>query len=185
MAKLLVIRHAAVHVDYAVPPARWELSELGRRQAQDLASNAPWQGIVRIYHSAELKAAATAEIISHQTGIPTACARDLGELAMPVILSRDEYLRRLERYFAGADDEEFEPWTAATRRIVQGVQDIVAGCPGQSVAIVSHGRILTVFFSYLLRRRLTLADWQSIALPDWSVVDTQMWTVESGFLADR
>ncbi len=185
MAKLLVVRHAAVHIDYAVPPAWWELSDLGRRRAQDLARDGPWQGIARIYHSAELKAVATAEIISRETGIPTACARALGELGMPFIPSRDEYIRRWERYLAGADEEAFEPWTAATQRIVHGIQDLVARWPGQSVAIVSHGRILTVFFSHLLRRRLTVADWQSIDLPDWSVVDAQTWTVENGFFADR
>ncbi len=183
MAKLLVVRHAAVRVDYAVPPARWELSEPGRRRTRELAKNAPWQGIVRIYHSAERKAVATAAILSHDTGIATVCAPGLGELTMPLIPARAEFIRRMERYLAGTDEEEFESWSAATRRIVHCVEDIVAESPGQSVAIVSHGRILTVFYSHLLRRRLNVADWQSIALPDWSIVDTTTWTVERGFLA--
>jgi broad specificity phosphatase PhoE len=63
------------------------------------------------------------------------------------------------------------------------LQAVVEAEAGKSVAVVSHGRILTVLYSYLLGHRLGEKEWQSISLPDLSVINLETNTVESGFFA--
>jgi 2,3-bisphosphoglycerate-dependent phosphoglycerate mutase len=53
------------------------------------------------------------------------------------------------------------------------VKRIAREADRRSVVMVTHGRILTVFFSKWFGRRLTGEEWRSIQLPDLSVID---WT---------
>lgn len=87
--------------------------------------------------------------------------------------------------FAGSNDPKLEDWNVANERIVNCVQDIVRTENGKSVVIVSHGRILILFFSHILKRRMTVDEWQSIRMPDLSVIDLDSWTVERGFFSPQ
>ncbi len=183
MAKLFVVRHAQVTVDYRIPAAEWGISAEGIDSTRELALHESWDGVSCIYHSPESKAIATAKIISEITRIPMMCMDDLRELKAPIIESTDEFVRRVGEYLGGARDPEFEDWDDATHRIVNCVKKIVDMAAGSSVAMVSHGRILTVLFSYILKRRLTADEWRFIRLPDLSVIDLDAWTVERGFFS--
>ena len=183
MAKLFVVRHAQVTVDFSIPPSEWRISMEGIDATKELALKESWSDVSRIYHSPESKAMATAEIISEFSGIPTMCMDDLRELHIPAIQSEYEFLRRVGEYLGGARDPEFEDWDEATKRIVHGVQRIVTMANGSSAAMVSHGRILTVLFSHILKRRSRVDEWKSIRFPDLSVVDLDTWTVERGFFS--
>lgn len=184
MAKLYIVRHAHVNVDLTVPSSEWEISREGIHATKDLALAESWDEVSCIYHSPELKAVATARVISEVTGIPTTVEDDLYELRIPTITPTEEFIRRVGAYLAGFSDPEFEDWDDATTRIVGCVQNIVSEANGNSVLMVSHGRILTVFFSHLMKRRLSVTEWQSIRLPDLSVIDLDTWTVERGFFSD-
>ena len=97
----------------------------------------------------------------------------------------EEFVRRVGAHFAGSNDPEFEDWNDATERIVNCVQRIVRNENGNSVATVSHPRILTVLFSHILKRRMTVDEWQSLRMPDLSVIDLDTWTVERGFFSTQ
>lgn len=183
LSKLFVVRHAQVTVDFNIPPSDWSISVEGIQSARELSLQQSWGGVSRIYHSPENKAVATAKIISEVSGVPTKGEDDLRELRIPTIQPHDEFLRRVGEYFAGSNDPEFEDWNNATERIVSCVQRIVRNENGNSVAIVSHGRILTVLFSHILKRRMKVDEWQSIRMPDLSVIDLDSWTVERGFFS--
>lgn len=180
---MFVIRHAATIMDFDIPPADWTVSTEGVQATRALAAQESWSGVSRIYHSPENKAVATAKIVSEVSGIPTRVADDLRELGIPTIQPGEEFICRVGAYLAGSHDPEFEDWNAATERIVHCVQGIVRDEHGTSVAIVSHGRILTVLFSHILKRRMSVEEWRSIRMPDLSVVDLDSWTVERGFLS--
>lgn len=184
MAKLYVVRHASVHVDFGVPSSEWVISEDGIRATRDLVLTEPWSEVRHIYHSPEPKAAVTARIIGDLTGIQTTVVDALHELRIPTINPHDEFVRRVGLYLAGFPDPEFEDWDMATNRIVDAVQNIIRLANGSSVAMVSHGRILTVLFSYWLKRRMTVDAWRSIRLPDLSVVDMDTWQVDRGFFSN-
>lgn len=185
MPKLFVIRHAQVNVDFDMPATQWNISAEGIASTRELALTESWEGVSRIYHSSERKAVSTAQIISEVSGIPTAVADGLGELTVPIIHPHKEFVRRVGAYLAGYNDPEFEGWDEAAKRIVNYVQNIVRVEDGQSVAIVSHGRILSVLFSHILERRVTVDEWQSIRFPDLAVVDLDTWVIERGFMAER
>ncbi len=184
MSKLIVIRHAQVAVDFNLPASDWPITEHGIEATRQLALAEPWNEVARIYHSPELKAAVTASVISEISGVPTAVKDDLRELYVPMIQPHEAFVRRFGAYLDGYNDPEFENWDNATNRIVHCVKQLVHREEGKSFAVVSHGRIITVLFSYLFKRRLTVDDWQSIHFPDLSVVDLNTWTVERGFFAN-
>ncbi len=184
MAELYIVRHAQVNVDFSIPSTEWHISEDGIRATRDLVFSESWHGVRYIYHSPESKAVATAEIINEMTGIPTRMMDDLHELFIPTIHPADEFVRRVGAYLEGFPDPEFEDWRQAMDRIVGCVHKITKEANGSSVAIVSHGRILTALFSYLFKRRMTMKEWQSIQLPDLSVINIDTWTVERGFFSN-
>ena len=180
VAELYIVRHAQVNID-SVPSTEWHISEDGIRATRELVLSENWSGVHRIYHSPEPKAVATADIISEMTGIPTSVMDELHELRIPTIQPTEEFVRRVSAYLEGFPDPEFEEWALAADRIVGCVRRITNEANGCSVAMVSHGRILTVLFSYLFKRRMTVKEWQSIKLPDLSVIDLETWAVERGF----
>jgi 2,3-bisphosphoglycerate-dependent phosphoglycerate mutase len=184
VGKLYVVRHAEVTVDMTTPAAEWPLSDQGIASTRRLVLSRSWSDVRHIYHSPELKARRTAEVMSEMTGIRASAVDDLRELAAPQIAAPEAFVARVGRYLMGVPDRDFESWDHAMARIVRAMAAIVATAPGESAAVVSHGRILTVWFSHWFQRRLTAADWQSIRLPDLSVVDWETHTVESGFFAD-
>ncbi|MCL6444335.1 MAG: histidine phosphatase family protein [Alicyclobacillus sp.] len=191
MPHLVVVRHAQVTIDPHVPPAQWHLSAEGEAAAAALAADPIWPTIHIIAHSPEPKAKATAHILSSMHSLPLTEEPDLRELEMDAgFLPTDVFLDRVGRFLEGEPDEAFEDYGAATDRIVQCVQRLLLAANGQSVAIVSHGRILTALFSHLLGRRLARQLWQSIRLPDLAVLDVgsptdvTTWRGVRGFFSD-
>jgi broad specificity phosphatase PhoE len=184
MSHLYTVRHAQVQIDPAIPPHEWHLSAEGQASIAELSAKESWEGVSVIWHSPEPKAEQTARVIAERAGLEMRMHPDLRELAMETgFLSPEEFQARVAAYFSGAQEPDFEPYEDAKKRIVTCVHEIVAAAKGQSVAIVTHGRILNVLYSHLLGRRLGIGEWKSIKLPDLSVVDTKTWRVERGFLA--
>jgi 2,3-bisphosphoglycerate-dependent phosphoglycerate mutase len=184
--KVYVIRHAQVQIDPQLPPHEWQLSDEAERSVQELVMKHTWTGVSAIYHSPERKAADTAAIIGDLLGLPTKVCPNLRELEMKTgFLSGDEFRRRVAEYLSGGNDPDFEDYNVAQKRIVNCLQAIIEAEAGKSVAVVSHGRILTVLYSYLLGHRLGEKEWQSIGLPDLSVINLETNTIESGFFAGK
>lgn len=185
MTSIYVVRHAQVKVEPEVASHLWELSEEGRDAAEELARGESWEDVAWIYHSPEPKAEATARVIAEVAGgMELRMHPDLRELEMRTgYLSAAEFQGRLQQYLVGAEDPDFEPFEEAAARIERCVREIVEEAAGRSVAIVSHGRILTALYSRLLGRRLTIEEWRSIRMPDVSVIDTETWQVKRGFLS--
>ncbi|RNB92394.1 histidine phosphatase family protein [Brevibacillus fluminis] len=182
MSFLYVIRHAQVKIDPAKPPAEWSLSPGGWAQTDQMAQRVSWEDIQCIYHSPEKKAVETAQAIAAPRGLIMRAEPDLRELAADVgFMAHDAFAKRVGAHLEGKEDPAFEPFEAAAKRINRCVGDIVSQADGRPVAIVSHGRILTAFYSSLIGRRLTRQEWQSIGLTDLSVLCTKTWMVKSGF----
>jgi broad specificity phosphatase PhoE len=181
-----MVRHAPVAIEPDIPPERWHLSEAGRTAAGALADGAAWDDVVQIYHSPQPKTAETAEALGRRLGIPRAADPDLREVRMDVgFLPTAEFEGRVGAWLAGADDTAFEPYADAERRILRCVRGIVADAAGRSAVVVTHGRILAVFFGALLGSRVDVDGWRSIGMPDMAVVDLDRGAVTAGFFAGR
>ncbi len=180
MALLYLVRHGPTAVDPTLPQDQWHLSKEGVDVVRDWAKSQSWTGVDQLYASPELKARETADIVGEVAKVPVGIDEGLRELGVPFIASRSQFLDRMERYLAGFPDPEFEPWEAAQERMASSIDTIQARHPGESIALVSHGRILTAFLSRILGRRLTRDEWLAIQMPDVAIVD-----LPAGFLTRR
>ncbi len=187
--KLFAVRHAQVVVEPLIRPEEWRLSAAGIASACALARRPEWAGagVAAIHHSPQHKTAQTAAAMRQVLAIPTFAEADLVELRMDCgFLGTEAFEARVGHYLEEGRDPAFEDYERARERIVGCVRRILSAARvGHSVAIVSHGRILTVLFSALCGVRLGHREWKSIQMPDLSVVDLEAETVTHGFLAGR
>ncbi len=181
MTRLHLVRHGPTTVDPTRPQDQWRLSEEGREVVQNWAESQSWPGVRHLYASPEVKAMETAAIIAAAAHIPVGTSEGLRELRVPLMASRAEFLNRMEQYLAGFADPAFEPWEAAQERMGSAIRAIQARHADESIAVVSHGRILTAYLSGLLHRRLTHREWQAIGMPDVAVVDLETGHLVRGF----
>lgn len=186
MPKLYVVRHSAVNIDYSLPATRWTLSHEGIQLMMPIVESSFWSSVRTIYHSPEPKAAQTAMLIARRWRLPLAVSRGLREMEIgQMVMEREQFYNIVGDHLEGEKACPFiEDFDAAKQRFVRSIAQIVAAHPGQSLGIVSHGRILTAFYGHLLCRRLTRGEWQSIRQPDLSVIDLDNWRIESGFFSN-
>lgn len=178
-----LIRHASPEIDPGLPAVEWGLSPKGRRDARALAVRMGLSA-TRIWSSGEPKARETAAILAEDAGVAAAVHADLGEVAFRAgFLAQAEFARRVARYLEGSADPGFEPYSEAQRRIMGCVAELCLAEEGD-LALVSHGRIITVLLSEILGRRLGAAEWSRIGMPDWTLLDIERGVALAGFAVD-
>ena len=184
--RLFVIRHAQPWLDPAVPPEQWRLAPEGVAATRELVRRWSWHGVAAIHHSPQPKTEATGRVMADVLHVPLLAADDLAELAMDAGFLGDEaFADRVGAFLEGGRDPAFEDYDRAQQRITACVTRLMVGAAGRDLAIVSHGRIITVLFSALTGERLGRKEWQSIAIPDLSLVDFGAGRVTAGFFAGR
>ena len=179
--RMHLIRHAQPVIEPDVPPERWRLAPEGQRDALRLADNLRRCAPTRIWSSREPKAMETARILAAALACPTATHDGLREVTFAAgFLTQAEFGERVASFLAGEGDPAFEPYEEARRRIVGTLAEICRYEAGD-IAVVSHGRILTVLLAELLGRRLGASAWRRIPMPGWTLIDLEHGTVIAGF----
>ncbi len=178
--RLHLIRHARPEIERAVPPEHWHLSAEGRINALALGGRiALTAGTV--FCSPEPRARETGAIIAGAAGAQVAVHPGLSELGFRAgFLAQEEFSRRVRAYLDGGRDAAFEPYDDARRRIVACLAELCRSEEGD-LALVSHGRIMTVLLGDILGRRLGAAEWALIAMPDWTLLDLEAGRALKGF----
>lgn len=175
MPYLYLIRHPLTHVDPTRPSAEWELSEQGRQQVGALLAAPFWRSVTALYSSEQMKALGPAKMIAEHYRIPVTGLSGVAEV------HRDKQVYRttsahhlvLEAFFR-APDKVIEGWERARDaldRFVYSVKEIHAAHPNESIALLSHGTILTLYTAYLDRQPPTLARWAKIGFTTVATVD--------------
>lgn len=181
-----MVRHAQPSLDPAVAPERWRVAPERLAATRALVASRAWDGVAAIHHSPRPKAEATAHEMADLLGVPLIADPDLADLTMDVGFLGDEAFRdRVGAFLEGGRDPAFEDYDRAQRRITACAARLMAGPAGRDLAIVSHGRIITVLFSALTGERLGRGAWQSIGMPDVCVADFGAGRVTDGFFAGR
>ena len=185
---LILVKHAAPTVIPGLPPARWRLSDEGRRGCAALAAR-----LARVVEpgtiaaSDEPKARETAALLAAQLGFADALRveRDLREHERrPGDFFPDPAAFRaaVRDLFARPDDLVFgrETARAAGRRFAAAVGRILAESPRGDVIIVAHGTVIALFVAaqaglapFPLWESLQLPSYVVLALPDLRWVKTQ------------
>ena len=174
MALLYLIRHARTQMT-GDSADRWTLSEEGRRQAGVLANQDFWRDVGGIYSSPEPKALLTARPAARRWGIPISIADELRELRRPRLIL--DYETTIERVFANPlkSISGLEPATQAAHRVTLCIRGLVAEHPEQTLAVVSHGLIMTLILAQLENRLPSMDDWRSIPFSGLRAIDTEQW----------
>lgn len=171
---LVLVRHA--HTTPAGPDAKaWPLSARGEMEAARLARWDGWRGVTRIVASAEAKAQRTAAAITvahpHITTLPPVAA--LGEVERPATWVAD-YEAAVAAFLA-APEQSPEGWETAAHaraRFVTAVDACLAAHPGESMAVVAHGLVLTLYLSSLMDGpSANLVTWRAIPFAAVALVE--------------
>ena len=180
MAQLYLIRHARSRM-MGDAAERWPLSKHGQRQASVLARQGFWREVEWIFSSPEPKAVQTAEPVARRWGIPLVTLDCLHELRRPRLVS--DYRKVIVRFFTDPETSVagMEPAAQAAKRITRCLKELVAVHPEQTLAVVSHGLVLTLFLARLENRWPTAAEWHAVPFTGLAVVDTNTWRPIKGW----
>lgn len=152
MARLLLVRHAAVELDLDRPAATWELTTEGRAASRELATAlAP---VPRVLASTELKARATAAPIAEASGVEVEVDPRLREVERPVACDLADHRDTVRRYLAGEELDGWEPRADALARFRAAVE----GADG--AVVVTHGTVLALFCGFDFER------WKRLQMPE-------------------
>lgn len=176
MTKLILIRHANPAIDEQKPAHEWPLSDVGRERSGILAEHLRDLGLDRIVASEEMKAAETGQIVAEILGIPFETAPELHEHVRPKAnwMGREQFEAQVAALFTRPTELVMGAETAdeAHERFSSAVQTALERYPHQTLAIATHGTVMTLYIA-----RLTgiepVAFWKSIGMPAFTVVDLE------------
>ncbi len=171
MALLYLIHHARAQM-MGDAAARWPLSEQGRREAGVLARQDFWREVKLICSSPEPKALQTAEPAARRWGIPLETVRCLHELRRPRLVP--DYETVIAHIFAEPEVSiaGLEPAARAAERFTRCLENLVEAHPEPTLAVVSHGLVITLFLARLENRWPTVAEWRAVPFTGLAVIDT-------------
>lgn len=171
---LLFVRHSAVQRNPEIPSREWPLSEDGRSRTRQIAPRLIPHNPTRIITSDEPKARETGQIIANELGLPWQPAANLHEhdrQGAPFFTSKEAFETAVAHFFNNLDTLVFGNETAnqAFERFDTAVHHLIAAYPGDTLAIVTHGTVLTLFLARY-NQFAPIPFWQKLQLPDLFVV---------------
>ncbi len=183
---LILIRHPRTQPDPALPASRWRLAPEGEAQVRALVAAPFWRGVTTVYTSREYKAAVVGEAISAAHGIPHRAVPDLREARRDVWLGPDAFLAAQRAFFARPDAPpvpEWESGAAAQARFVRAMDGILASHPAdESLAVVSHASVLTLYLAHLRGQPPDIDDWNAIGFAAVMLVERETRRPVSSFV---
>jgi broad specificity phosphatase PhoE len=175
MRKLIFIRHSAVAKDPNISPHDWSLSEDGRSRTHALLPRLTTYTPTRFITSHEPKAMETGQILADVLGKPCTTAPGLQEhdrVGTPYYANQAEFEKIISRLFTHPTELVFGNETAeqARTRFTQAIHTLLAQHPTDTLAIVTHGTVLTLFLAHHNPHLDPISFWQQLKLPDFVVV---------------
>lgn len=186
---LLLVRHSAVAVDPEKPAAAWPLSADGRARAQTFAQslNSLPTPITRVITSQEPKAVETGAIVAAYWGVPSHAAPNLHEhdrAGMPYLADQAAFATAVAQFFAQPDKLVWgnETAVAAGNRLETAVRQQLAAHPQDTLAIVTHGTVLSLLIARHNPHLQPLPFWQALTLPAAFLLNLPDMTLTTSFL---
>lgn len=181
MGYVYFVRHAEPLVDEGSAPHRWGLSDTGRQSTRRLAQDIDWSQVAFIACSHEVKAQQTAAVLSESGGVDWRVIDGLQELRAAWFENQEMLAHRFTDYLESRHDPDFESWDEALSRFTQAVFEVMQASGPKRPIIVSHGRILTVYFRSKLGSLISGNAWQQLRFPDCALYHVGSNHVEWGF----
>ncbi len=175
MPRLFLIKHAKPKIVAEIPAKDWLLSDEGREASVRLAGILKTSDISWVVTSTEPKAQETGRILAVELGLPYSSEPDLHEHARAstlLIPDLHQWQALVQRFFAKPAELVFGEETAdqAHSRFATALKAAMGKYPGQSLAVVAHGTVISLLVS---RANDTdgFALWKRLGLP--SVVEVE------------
>lgn len=170
---IYLIRHAATQIDQTIDAKAWSLSEKGATQAQQLAACAFWKDIEAVVVSSEYKTYLTVEAAVARFALPVQIDNRLDEVQRGGFV--EDYQAQVQQFFANPA-KAINGWEAADdalARMNQAIADLAVDYKDQTVAVVSHGLILSLYRAYLLKHQIIrFEDWRALGFATVALVDS-------------
>ncbi|MGH2586784.1 MAG: histidine phosphatase family protein [Dehalococcoidia bacterium] len=183
---IVLVRHAAVETDPAVPPSQWVLSDAGRAAARALAKERLWRPIQRIFTSPEPKAMETAHILAGPNGMTVTVVEDLHEVERPANQWFGDdypggYPAAVRAYFA-QPEQATHGWetAAAAQARIRSCMDELRRWEPDGFAVAGHGLTLSLYVASVIKAD-PAAIWPTIGLPDYAILDPDNGRLERAF----
>jgi broad specificity phosphatase PhoE len=165
---LILIRHSQSQTDSTRPASQWPLTEEGRRRCGPLADRLAAYAPSAIVTSHERKAIETGVLLAARLGMQATLAEGLHEHQREHVgwLPHPEFEQAVAAFFARPNELVFGEETAgqAGARFEAAARDVIAAHPGQTVALVTHGTVMTLFVA-AQAGLAALPFWNSLGMP--------------------
>ena len=173
MRRIILVRHSAPEIEPSVPAREWHLSTAGRQRCKGLAEALRPHQPTRIATSNEVKSIETAELVADELAIPWFTSEDLHEHDRSNVgfLPSEQFSASIARFYEQPTQLVFGRETAeqAYQRFAGGVADVIQQYPDDTIAIVAHGTVISLFVA-----RTTgvepLPLWKRLGLPSFIVL---------------
>jgi broad specificity phosphatase PhoE len=175
MAYLYLIRHPATQPDPAIPASQWWLSAAGRAQVHTLVDLPLWKNITTVYTSTQPKTSVVGELVNLAHGVPTMPLAALDEARRDAWLDPEAFGAAQRAFFAHPADPPVRGWESASSaglRFIAALDHLLAvHKPADSLAIVSHATVLTLYVAHLRETTPTLDQWRKIGFAAIMAID--------------
>ncbi len=169
-------------IDPDIPSRQWNLSAEGVDRCLPLAQRLAGYRPDIIITSDEPKAIETGWLVAQHLALPCQIGQDLHEQereTAPFFPTVEDFQAAVKRFFEVPDQVVFgeESADAAHFRFANAIADVQSQYPDQTLVIITHGTVLTLFIS----RLFGLAPypfWESLTLPSFVVLEHPPWRLQ-------
>jgi len=149
LSHLILVRHSNPDILTDRPAKFWHLSALGEERARAISTILDQYNPSVLFSSREPKAVETASILASSLEVPRDQVDGLQEHERSNVgwTSAERFRSQLAEFFTRPNERVFGDETAAQARdrFSKSIKKILGEQAGDSVAIVSHGTVMTLF----------------------------------------
>jgi broad specificity phosphatase PhoE len=174
MASLIFIRHSISQPSPELNSHEWPLTDEGRVKCKILAEKLRPYAIRQIYTSTEAKAVETGQIVADILDLPCSIAPDLAETrreGLDMMANMADFKAQVREAMRQPDEKLFgeERFSDARERFLNEMTRLLAQHPAETIALVSHGRVLSMVLAQL-RDEDPISIWDSLKMPAYAVL---------------
>lgn len=182
MTTIILIRHAPTQPDKNQHSTKWQMTDDAQKLCHALAKQLSDYEPGKIYTSTEVKAQATGRFIAEKLdNIPVEIVDNLQETqrqSKKFYDSQNEFHAAVRKAMLSPDEVLFgdETFADARKRLAEQVATLVKQHPDDTIVIVSHGRILSMYLAKLMRQ-LPVSIWGKLQMPAYAVLSWDEQTI--------
>jgi broad specificity phosphatase PhoE len=151
--KYIFLRHGETIKDPNTDVTEWTLTHDALNTLQKHIDNSKFLEVTKVVSSIEPKAITTAKPVANLLGLDIHTVSEFCEiLREKKFLTDEEFLDQKKRELTNLDKIENGEESAndALKRFLSGIEKLESETSGETILVVSHGTVLTLYFAHLL-----------------------------------